>query len=215
MIEHSFGSWHADGDPPSLELPTVPLNPPSDVSMTLPSSGQDYVTLEQIVTATRASPAYYPLEVGNAILGGAAGSPEQSRLFRDLRQNAGLVYSISSEFAAQRTRSEFTVSFACLPENEHLIASSIDAEVAKLQSEPAPDFELSLVKASLVRRTVIAGSSVSGIGGSLLEDAQNGYPLDQAQIDARAFVATDAGSVRDAFAKYIHPDHFVRVIEGP
>jgi zinc protease len=215
VLERLFGGWHADGDPPSLELPTVPLNPPADVAMNLPSSGQDYVTLEQIVTATRASPAYYPLEVGNAILGGAAGSPEQSRLFRDLRQNAGLVYSISSELAAQRTRSEFTVSFACLPQNEHLIASSIDAEIAKLQSEAAPDFELSLVKASLVRRTVIGGASVSGIGGSLLEDAQNGYPLDQAQIDARAFVATDGGSVRDAFAKYIHPDRFVRVIEGP
>jgi zinc protease len=215
VVERAFARWHAVGDPPSLELPNVPLNAPADVTETLPSSGQDYVTLEQIVTATRASAAYYPLEVGNAILGGAAGSPEQSRLFRDLRQNAGLVYSVSSDFSAQRTRSQFTISFACLPENEHLIASSIDAEIAKLQTEPAPDFELSLVKASLVRRTVIAAGSVSGIGGSLLEDAQNGYPLDQAQIDARAFVATDAGSVRDAFANYIHPDHFVRIVEGP
>jgi zinc protease len=173
------------------------------------------VTLEQTVTAGRSSPAYYPLTVGNAVLGGGSGGPEQSRLFRDLRQNAGLVYSISSEYTADRTRAVFSISFASLPQNEKLITSSIETEISKLQTELVPDFELSLVKAALVRKTVIAAASVGSIGGSLLDDALNGYPLDQPQLDARAIVATDATAVRDAFATYIHPDHFVRVVEGP
>jgi hypothetical protein len=71
------------------------------------------------------------------------------------------------------------------------------------------------VKAALVRKTLIAAASVSSIGGALLEDALDGYPLDQAQRDARGFVGTDAAAVENAFATYIHPDHFVRVIEGP
>jgi zinc protease len=215
-VESAFGAWRSHGgDLPALDLPPVPLNPPAEVTMTLPSAGQTFVTLEQTVTAGRSSPAYYPLTVGNAVLGGGSGGPEQSRLFRDLRQNAGLVYSISSEYTADRTRAVFSISFASLPQNEKLITSSIETEISKLQTELVPDFELSLVKAALVRKTVIAAASVGSIGGSLLDDALNGYPLDQPQLDARAIVATDATAVRDAFATYIHPDHFVRVVEGP
>jgi zinc protease len=214
-IEHAFGNWHAEGEAPSLDLPRIPLNDSGDVTLTLPGAGQDFVTLEQIVPISRSSPEYYPLEVGNAILGGGTGGPEQSRLFRDLRQNAGLVYSIASDFTAERSRAEFSVNFACLPQNASQISSAIDNEIDKLQTQAVPDFELSLVKASLVRRTVIESASLSSIGSALLEDATSGYPLDQAQIDARAFVAIDAAAVREAFAADIHPDHFVRVIEGP
>ena len=214
-VEHAFGHWHADGEPPALDLPAVPLNPPGEVRLTLPASGQDFVTFEQTVALARSSPAYYPLQVGNAILGGGTGGPEQSRLFRDLRQNAGLVYSIGSEFSAERSRSEFSVSFACLPSNETLIASSVDSEIQKLQVEPAPAFELALVKASLVRRTVVAGGSVEAIGSALLSDAQNGYPLDQDRIDANGYVATDAHAIQNAFMKYLAPGHFVRIYEGP
>jgi zinc protease len=214
-VEGAFGDWRAHGDPPALELPPVPLNPPADVTMSLPASGQTFVTLEQVVTAGRSSPAFYPLTVGNAVLGGGSGGPEQSRLFRDLRQNSGLVYSIDSQFTADPTRAVFSISFASLPQNEKLITTSVEAEIVKLQTEPVPDFELSLVKAALVRKTVIAAGSESSIGSSLLEDALSGYPLDEPQLDARAIVATDAASVKDAFATYIHPDHFVRIVEGP
>jgi zinc protease len=216
-VRQAFGNWHARaGEPrPSLELPAVPLNSAGDVTITLPSAGQTFVTLEQVVEAPRSSAAFYPLTVGNAVLGGGSGGPEQSRLFRDLRQNSGLVYSIGSEFAAEPTRAQLTISFASLPQNEQLISSSIDTEIAKMQTEPVPAFELSLVKAALVRKTLIAAASVSSIGGALLEDALDGYPLDQAQRDARGFVGTDAAAVENAFATYIHPDHFVRVIEGP
>jgi zinc protease len=157
----------------------------------------------------------YPLQLGNAILGGGSGGPEQSRLFRDLRQNAGLVYSIGSQLTTGKTRSQFSVFFACLPANEERISSQIDAEIGKMKSEPVGAFELALVKASLVRRTVIANSSESSIGSSLLDDASNGLPLDQADLDVRRYLATDAQAITAAFGSYIHPENFIRVVEGP
>ena len=84
-----------------------------------------------------------------------------------------------------------------------------------MQREPAGDFELSLVKASIVRKTVIADSSTGSIGHTLLDNATDGYPLDQAQIDARHLIATDSRAVQEAFTNYVHPQNFVRVIEGP
>jgi zinc protease len=214
-IARAFGGWHAQGAPPSLDLPPVPINEPADVKLTVPTFRQDNVTLEEILAITRGSAAYYPLELGNAILGGGSGGPEQSRLFRDLRQNAGLVYSISSSLTATRTRARFSVSFASLPDNEARISTMIDDEITRLGTQPPGDFELSLTKAAIVRKTITSDSSVGDIGSSLLGDASDGFPLDQDQIDARALIATNAAAVRDAFATYVKPQNFVRLIEGP
>jgi zinc protease len=215
-IERSFGAWRATGDAPgSLDLPAVPLNRAGDVHLTLPSMNQDSVTFLQMVPLARSAPETYPLQLGNAILGGGALGPEQSRLFRDLRQNAGLVYSVGSRLTSSGTRSEFSVQFACLPANEARIATLIDAEIEKMQSEPVGAFELSLAKASVVRRTVVANSSTGSIGNALLEAASNGYPLDQTQLDVKRYLATDARAIQQAFSTYIHPQNFVRVVQGP
>jgi zinc protease len=214
-IARAFGGWQATGPPPNLDLPPVPVNEPGDVKLTLPSFGQDSVTLEQIVALTRASPQYYPLLLGNAILGGGSGGPEQSRLFRDLRQNAGLVYNISSTLTATSSRARFTVDFASLPQNEARITGLIADEIERLQKEPVGDFELSLTKASVVRKTIVGDASVGAIGDALLGDATAGLPLDEDRVEARALIAADAPAVRDAFAAYIHPQRFVHVVEGP
>ena len=215
VVERAFGAWQARGDAPKLDLPPVPLNAAGDVRLTLPGLGQDSATFEQIVPLTRSSPEYYPLLLGNAVFGGGEAGPEQSRLFRDLRQNAGLVYSIGSRLSVGRTRSKFTIDFACSPASEARISALIDGEVAKMGSEPVGDFELSLMKASIVRRTILSDASETSIGGSLLSDAAAGLPLDQDRLDAEALLATDSKAVQHAFSSYVHPENFVRVVEGP
>ncbi len=213
-LERSFGAWHASGVVPDLALSPLPLNPPGDVRVELPVD-QDSITFRQNVELGRDAPELYPLLLGNAIMGGGSLGPEQSRLFRDLRQNAGLVYSISSAVNPRRGRYELTIDFACLPANAGRISSLIDAEIKRMQTEPVGTFELDLAKASTVRRTVIAGSSVDAIGESLLDDAANGYPFDRTQVAARKFLRTDKRSIQDAFAAYVHPQNFVRIVEGP
>ncbi len=214
-IERAFGGWHAVGPTPVVDLPPVPLNPPGDVKIPLPSIHQDYVTLEELVLVPRSSPQYYPLLLGNTVLGGGSLGPEQSRLFRDIRQNAGLVYSIDSQFVSSGSRSHFLVEFACAQGNEPRIESMIDDELTQLRKEPIGDFELGLMKASVVRRVVLGDASASDIGETLLSDAVNGLPLDQTHIDAQHLLATDAHAIQAAFAANIHPENFVRTIEGP
>ncbi|MBD5634375.1 MAG: insulinase family protein [Candidatus Eremiobacteraeota bacterium] len=80
-VERAFGAWHATGDPPALDLPAIPVNEPGEVKLTLPTFGQDSVTFEQILALTRSSPQYYPLELGNAILGGRLGRSRTEPLF--------------------------------------------------------------------------------------------------------------------------------------
>ncbi|HEV8022719.1 MAG TPA: pitrilysin family protein [Candidatus Lustribacter sp.] len=214
-IERAFGGWHASGPAPAVDLPAVPLNRPGDVKIPLPNIHQDYVTLEQLVPLPRSAPQYYPLVLGNAVLGGGSLGPEQSRLFRDIRQNAGLVYSIDSQYVSGGARSRFSISFACAEGNEPRIEAMIDAELAQLRKDPIGDFELGLMKASAVRRAVLGDASASDIGEALLNYATNGLPLDETHIDAQHLLATDAHAIQDAFVANIHPEDFVRTIEGP
>lgn len=213
-IGHAFGSWHADGDAPPVKLPPLPPNPPGNVALTIPS-GQDAVRLAEIVPLAHAAPQVYPLLLGTAILGGGSLNPDQSRLFRDLRQDAGLVYTVAAQLSPRRSRYQFTVDFACLPTNQPRIVSLIDNEIARMQTQPIGDFELALAKASIVRQSILGNSSVAGIGAALLDEATNGLPFDQPQIDARAFLATDASAIRQAFTRYIRPHDFVRIVQGP
>jgi zinc protease len=213
-VEREFGAWRAVGAPPATELPPLPPNRAGEVKLPLPI-GQDTVTFQEIVPLGRSAPDLYPLLLGNAILGGGSIGPEQSRLFRDLRQNAGLVYTVASQLQPRRSRYQLSIQFACLPQNAPRIASLIDAEIGRLQTQPVGDFELALAKASIVRQTVIGGASLGAIGSSLLDNAGNGYPLDQAVLDARQFVATDARAVQRSFGTYVKPENFVRVVEGP
>lgn len=214
-FERAFAGWHASGDAPALEFAAVPVNGPSEVLVKVPTLGQDSVSLRETLQLDRGSQAYAALQLGNAVFGGGALGAEQSRLFRDIRQNAGLVYSIDSQLSAQRTRAQFAIDFASSPENRDRIVALIGNEIARMQTEPVGDFELSLAKAAIVRRTALAGSSIGGIAQSLLSDALGGYPLDQDRLDARAIVATTAAQVRDAFASVIRPKDFVRVVIGP
>jgi zinc protease len=214
-VAHAFGGWRANGPRPQLDLPPVPLNPPGSVKVPLPNVRQDFVSLQQMVPLARSDPEYYPLLLGNVVLGGGALGPEQSRLFRDIRQNAGLVYTIDSQFNSSGARSRFSIEFACAPENEPRIEGLIGDELKQLRTQPVGDFELALMKASMVRRVVLAGAAVASIGRDYLNYATAGLPLDQAQIDARYLLTTGAPAIQAAFAKDVHPENFVRTIEGP
>jgi hypothetical protein len=84
-----------------------------------------------------------------------------------------------------------------------------------MQTELVGDFELSLSKAAIVRRTAVGEASLSAIGQGLLGYSQGGLPLDQSRLDARDIIATSAQAVKDAFAAVVRPDGFVKVVVGP
>jgi zinc protease len=215
-LERAFAGWKPAGDqPPALDLPAVPLNPPGEVTVTAAALGQDSVTLAELLSLERTSPQFPALQLGNTIFGGGGIGAEQSRLFRDIRQNAGLVYSIQSQLSVQGSRSQLAIDFASSPGNLERILQLIDTELTRMQTEPVGDFELSLAKAAIVRRTTVDASSLGSVGESLLAHAQAGEPLDQDRLDAQAIIATSAQAVKAAFASIVRPAGFVKVVVGP
>ena len=74
-VEKSFGGWTASGSKPDVDLPRVPANKASAANIPDPSQLQDSVDLSETVGITRFDRDYYPLQLGNHVLGADSTRP--------------------------------------------------------------------------------------------------------------------------------------------
>lgn len=212
VIERYFGAWAANGPAPATELPPVPLNAPSVSAVPDASRVQDRVTLAETLGLTRSSPDYYALDLGNSVLGGAFYS---TRLTRDIRKDAGLVYSVQSYLRFSRTRGVYFVQYACDPQNVARVHAMVADEVWRMQDSPVTPEEFRRAKALILRRIPLAEASIDRIAQGLIQRRILVLPLDEPTIAARHYLALSPRDVQAAFAKWLRPDDLVRVSEGP
>jgi zinc protease len=212
VIEKYFGSWRATGPKPPTEMPPVPPNRPDVVAVPDSSRVQDIVVLAQTLPLTRSDPDYYPLALGNAVLGGSFYS---TRLSIALRKQSGLVYSVDSALEAGKTRSAYLVEYACDPPNVAKAAAMVRREIADMRRTPVGKDELLRVKELLVRQIPLEESSVDAIAGGMISRVDLGLPLDEPTIAARRYIALGPAQIEAAFRKWMRPGDLVRVSEGP
>lgn len=212
VIEKYFGAWAATGPVPTTALPPVPLNAAAAAAVPDSSRVQDRVTLAETLGLTRSSPDYYALELGNNVLGGAFYS---TRLSRDIRKDAGLVYGVQSYFQFNRTRGIYFVQYACDPQNVSKVHDMVAEEIRKMQKTPVTAEELQRAKALLLRRIPLDEASVDDIAAGIIRRWALGLPLDEPTIAARRYLALDEHDLQGAFAKWLRPDDLVRVSQGP
>jgi zinc protease len=212
VISKYFGGWTAQGPKPDIDLPAAPPNGPRTVAVPDASRVQDQVVLAQNLALTRADNDYYPLELGNAVLGGSFYS---TRLSIDLRKNSGLVYSVESVLQAGRTRSVYLVEYASDPQNVAKAANMVAQELTTMQNAPVGLDELTRVKAYLLRQIPLSEASVDDIARGILGRTELGLPLDEPTRAAQRYIELDAAAVQGAFRKWLRPQDLVRVSEGP
>jgi len=212
VVEKHFGGWRSEGPPPATDLPPVPLNRPAVISVPNAARVQDRVVLAETLGLTRFDPDYYALELGNHVLGGAFYA---TRLYRDLRQNAGLVYAVDSTLEMSRTRGIYVVEYGCDPPNVAKARGIILQELRTMQTSAVPADELRQAKALLLRRLPLSEASMASIAGGLLARAVDGLPLDEPTRAAERHLALTAEDVKAAFTKWVRPQDFVQVTEGP
>jgi zinc protease len=211
-VARYFGAWSASGPAPPIELPSAPPNHAGVVAVPDASRVQDRVVLAQNLGLTRADPDYYPLALGNAVLGGSFYS---TRLSVDLRKNAGLVYGVDSVLQAGRTRSVYLVEYASDPQNVVKAAAMVARELTTMQETPVGADELTRVKAYLLRQMPLSEAGVAEIARGMLGRRDAGLPLDEPSNAARHYVELEPAAVQAAFRKWIRPADLVRVSEGP
>jgi zinc protease len=211
-IENRFGTWKSQGPKPDITLPPVPMNKPASFDVADNTSVQDEVTLSEELGINRFDPDYYPLQLGNHVLGGGFYA---TRLYHDLREVTGYVYNVGDTIAARRTRATYTVNYGCDPANVSKAAALVKRDLAQMQTQDVTPAELLLAKALLLRQIPLGESSEDAIAGQLLDRATLGLPLDEQRRAAARYLAMTAAEVRSAFARRIRPDDLVTVVRGP
>jgi len=211
-IEKWFGDWHAEGPKPNTTLAPVPLNKPSAANVPDPERVQDEAILSEQIDINRFSPDYYPLELGNHVLGGGFYA---TRLYHDLRQVAGYVYSVDASLNASKTRASYTVEYGCDPPNVSKAKALVIRDLNQMRTQDVSPAELHQAKALLLRSIPLSESSEDAVAGGLLSRAELGLPLDEPLIAAKKYDALTADQVREAFARHIRPDDLVQIVRGP
>ncbi len=212
VIERYFGSWRASGAKPNVVLPAVPGNKAGALNVPDPSQVQDSVSLSQELEMNRFSADYYALQLGNHVLGGGFYA---TRLYRDLRQQAGFVYNIDDSLQAGETRAIYSVDYGCDPQNVSKARAMVEQELTAMQKTNVTPAELQQAKALLLRQIPLAESSEDSLAGGIIARSRVGLPLDEPMRAATRYFTMTADDVRAAFAKYVSPASFVQVVRGP
>jgi zinc protease len=212
VITKWFGAWKAEGPKPDTTLPAIPVNKASAANVPDPQAVQDSVVLAQQLNLNRFDPDYYPLQLGNHVLGGGFYA---TRLYHDLRQVAGYVYNVDVSMEASKTRASYTVTYGCDPQNVSKARALVERDLEQMRTQDVSADELHLAKAMLLRSIPLGESSEEGVAQGLLRRAVIGLPLDEPIVAAKKYYELDAAQIKAAFARHLKLDDIVQVVRGP
>lgn len=212
VIEKYFGKWTSPGPRPNVNLPPAGPNNPLHAIVPDMMRSQDQVILAQTLGINRSHPDYYALELGNHILGGAFYA---TRLYRELREESGLVYHVSSSLEMGETRSIFQIEYGCDPKNSWKVRSIITRNLKDMQERPVSGKELKQAKALLLREMLLKESGLKKIAADILKRLDLGLRIDEPAHEAQKIMDLTAEDIRAAYAKYVRPEGLSQVTQGP
>lgn len=210
-IERAFGSWQNVGPKPdAAQLPLPPAH--SAHAYVGTAANQVFVQLGQPAIA-RSNPDYYAFDLMSQIIGGAGFF--ESRLWQELRQKRGLVYSVSTTFKADRDRGDFEIEMSAAPDKVVPAVRIVRDELLRLQKTPVTATELGEAKTRVVSEALLAQESASSQVDELLDTSIHNLPTDYyATLNDRYARITPADIERVA-KKYLRPDALIQIYSGP
>ncbi|MEH2059343.1 MAG: pitrilysin family protein [Nostoc sp.] len=152
---------------------------------------------------------------GLDILAGILGHGRTSRLVRDLREERGLVSSISVSNMSNNLQGIFYISAKCAVENLSVVEDAIAQHIGKLQTELVTESEIARIRRRVANRYVFGNetpSDRSGLYGyyqSLVGDLEPAFNY-PAIIQSQ-----DATDLMQAAKEYLSPDAYGVVFVKP
>ncbi len=147
----------------------------------------------------------YPMDVLAIVLGGG----DTSRLYRELRERQGIVYSISAWSATPRDPGVFWISGSYEPENRKAVRDAIWEEIEKLRSEGVSEEELETARAKVLSGYIFSRETVEGQARSLGSGEMDAHDIffDKRYVESIARVT--ARDVQEVMEKYFRPENVV------
>jgi len=159
----------------------------------------------------RDDPDYYPLLVGNYVLGGGG---FVSRLMHEVREKRGFAYSVYSYFEPRKELGPFQIGLQTKGSQTDEAIKVVDQTLQGfLDSGPSKD-ELAAARDNIVNGFGLRLDSNRKILGYVSVIGFFGLPLDWLEQYPKAIEKVTAEAVRDAFRRRVRPENLVTVIVG-
>jgi zinc protease len=159
----------------------------------------------------RLDPDYFPLFVGNYILGGGGFN---SRFTHEVREKRGLSYSVSSYFAPYRASGAFTIGLQTRRDQAGAALEVVRSTLREFLADGPTPAELEGAKLHIVGGFALRIDSNRKILDYLSVIGFYGLPLDYLEQFPQRVVEVTAGQVRDAFRRRIDPERLATVVVG-
>ncbi len=159
----------------------------------------------------RSDPAFFPLLVGNYILGGGG---FVSRLSNEVREKRGLTYSVSSSFSPGLHAGAFTIGLQTRPDQAAQALEVTRKVLRDFVADGPTDAELKAAKDNLIGGFALLIDSNRKLLGNISNIAWNDLPLDYLDTWTQQLGKVTVQDIKSAFAQKLQPDKMVTLVLG-
>lgn len=157
----------------------------------------------------RGDPDYFPLLVGNYVLGGGG---FVSRLLKEVREKRGYAYSVYSYFQPYKQLGPFEIGLQTKREQSEEALKVVEQTLNEFLKNGPTEAELKSAKENLINGFALRLDTNKKI---LEHVAMIGFyelPLDYLDDYPKQVAKVTTAQIREAFARRIRPEHLVTVI---
>ncbi len=196
--------------PAAAPLPPVAARDRAE-TVVLPHHATQSHLLMGLPGMTRDDPDYFPLLVGNYILGGGG---FDSRLMHEIRDQRGFSYSVHSYFLPLRQRGAFEIGLQTRREATDEAVAVVRATVQRFIDEGPTEVELKQAQSNLTGSFPLRLDSNKKIVEYLAMLGFYGLPLTWLDDYPRRVAAVTLADIRRAFRARVVPEQMVTVVVG-
>ena len=199
---------------PIAKLPEFnrsPIEPLSQRKINIPFDSQQAHIAMGMTAVTRSNPDYFPLLVGNYILGGGG---FVSRLMSEVREKRGLAYSVSSYFAPGKDVGIFQAGLQTKNDQAALALEVLSTTITQFIANGPTPTELDAAKANLMNGYPLRIDNNRKLLDNVSSIAWNNLPLDTMDVWTKQVEAVSLEQVKQAFQKYLAMDRMKIVVLG-
>jgi zinc protease len=207
-VADRFGSWERKDAQPAPKIePPAPKR--QIVLVDRPGSVQADIHVGR-VAPTRSSAEYFPLMVGNAILGGGA----NSRMFKNIREKEGFAYDAHSEYDVKRDSGEVAAVTEVRNEVIEPALRALLGELQQIAGTRVSAQELSGTKNYIAGTYLLSLGSQDGLASRLDRLKTLGLPNESLETFTANVRNVEPDQILAAAKKYLSPDQDAIVVVG-
>ena len=221
LAEDAFGDWKTSATFHAVRATDAAAQPagqsryagavlaPRVVVIDQPGAGQAAV-VAAVRGVSRTDADYFPLALGNTLLGGGY----SSRLNQEVRIKRGLSYGAGSNLGVRADEGVFTASAQTRNDAVPAVAELILSEIGRMGAERATEAELSSRRAVMIGGFGRSLETVDGLGGFIANLALYDLPMSELAAYAGNVRAVTPEQIQAAFARHLPGSEASLVIVG-